>query len=145
MKTFKWLQYFGVAVLLTVYAALSSGLRTERHVLPGRPVSIERTYRGEQCVVAEMSENGRRTRGFTLNGKTLMVETDTDGDGFLEEFMIFDPETGDFECFTRTTNNLVQPVSSARLQELRQKKLAADKALGDALERLTPRTIPAGP
>lgn len=85
-----------------------------------------------------MTQNGKSTRGFTVNEKTVMVEADTDGDGFFEEFMIFDPETGAFECFTRTTNNLVQPFSSARLQAFREKKQVADKALADVLTKLAP-------
>lgn len=138
MRTCKAVPYLGVAILLTVAAAVLPELRTERSILPQRHVSIERTYRGEQCIVAEMTENGKSTRGFTVNGKTVMVEADTDGDGFFEEFMIFDPETGAFECFTRTTNNLVQPFHSARLQALREKKKAADRALAEILTQFAP-------
>jgi len=47
--------------------------------------------------------------------------------------MIFDPATGDFEWFIRTTNNIVVPVSSERLQEARSRKRAADKALTELI------------
>lgn len=64
-----------------------------------------------------------------------MAESDEDNDGFFESFMVFDPETEDFEWFTRTTNNVVRPVTSEKLQDARSKKQAADKALSDLIEK----------
>ncbi|MCX8107597.1 MAG: hypothetical protein N3G20_02200, partial [Verrucomicrobiae bacterium] len=68
-------------------------------------------------------------------GKTVIAETDEDNDGFFESFVIFDPETQDFEWFLRTTNNVVRPVPSERLLEAKSKKKAADKALSDLIEK----------
>lgn len=103
------------AVVFAAYAAEVLEITTKKQQFPERNVSIERTYRGRECIVLEMSEGGKRTRAFRVNGKTVLAESDEDNDGFFESFMVFDPETGDFEWFTRTTNNVVRPVASEKL------------------------------
>jgi len=60
-------------------------------------------------------------------------ETDEDNDGFFESFMVFDPKSQDFEWFSRTTNNTVSPVPSAKLMDLKARKAVADKKAQDDL------------
>lgn len=135
MKTFGLILVAGIALLLTAYAAEHLQITTKKQSFPEKQLSVERTYRGKQCIVLEMTEHGKRTRAFRINGKTVMAESDEDNDGFFESFMVFDPETEDFEWFTRTTNNVVRPVASEKLQDARSKKQAADKALSDLIEK----------
>ena len=125
----------GIAVALTAYAAEHLQITTKKQGFPDKQLSVERTYRGKQCIVLEMTEGGKRTRAFRINGKTVLAESDEDSDGFFESFMVFDPETEDFEWFTRTTNNVVRPVSSEKLEEAKTKKKTADKALSDLIDK----------
>jgi hypothetical protein len=135
MKMFGLILIAGITLLLTAYAAEHLQITAKKQSFPEKQLSVERTYRGNQCISLEMTEGGKRTRAFRVNGKTVMAESDEDGDGFFESFMVFDPETEDFEWFTRTTNNIVRPVASEKLQEAKSKKKAADKALSDLIEK----------
>lgn len=135
MKTSRLILVAGIALLLTAYTTEHLQIITKKQSFPEKQLSVERTYRGNQCIVLEMTEGDTRTRAFRINGKTVMAESDEDGDGFFENFMVFDPETEDFEWFTRTTNNIVHPVASEKLQEAKSKKKAADKALCDLIEK----------
>lgn len=142
MKTFGLTLVCGISLLLTAYAAEYLPITTNKQHYPEKQLSIERTYRGNQCIVFEMTVGNARTRAFRINGKTVMVESDEDGDGFFESFVVFDPETGDFEWFTRTTDHVVRPVGSEKLQELKSKKHAADKALSEMLETVEKESRP---
>lgn len=124
------------AVLLMAYAAGVLEITTKKQSFPEKNLSVERTYRGRECIILEMTEGGKRTRAFRVNGKTVLVESDEDNDGIFESFVVFDPETDDFEWFTRTTNNVVRPVASDKLQDAKAKKKSADKALSDLIENL---------
>jgi len=135
MKSFGLILCAGIVLLLTAYAAENLQITTKKQSFPEKQLSVERTYRGKQCIVLEMTEGGKRTRAFRINGKTVMAESDEDNDGFFESFMVFDPETEDFEWFTRTTNNVVRPVPSEKLQDAKSKKKTADAALSDLIEK----------
>jgi hypothetical protein len=135
MKAFGLILCAGIALLLAAYAAEDLQITTRKQSFPEKQLSVERTYRGNQCIVLEMTEGGKRTRVFRVNGKTVLAESDEDNDGFFESFMVFDPKTEDFEWFSRTTNNIVRPVASEQLQEAKAKKKAADKALYDLIEK----------
>jgi hypothetical protein len=134
MKTFGLILCAGIALFLTAYAAEQLQITTRKQSFPEKQLSVERTYRGSQCIVLEMIEGGKRTRAFRVNGKTVMAESDEDNDGFFESFMVFDPAGEDFEWFTRT-NNAVRPVASEKLQEARGKKRAADETLSELIEK----------
>jgi len=129
MKKLLAISCASVAALLTLYAAEILEITTKKQNFPAKKLSTERTYRGKQCILLEMTQDGKRTRAFRVNGKTVMAESDEANDGLFESFMVFDPETQDFEWFTRTTNNVVRPASSEKLQEAKSKKKLADKAL----------------
>lgn len=120
-------------MLVAACAVEQLQITRKKQSYPEKQLSVERTYRGKQCIAIEITEGSRRTRAFSINSKTVMAESDEDNDGFFESFMIFDPATGDFEWFIRTTNNIVVPVSSERLQEARSRKRAADKALTELI------------
>jgi hypothetical protein len=114
--------------------AQQATLRKERTVVKEKDLVITRTYRGKVCVLYEMSRRGKISRGFLVNGKLAAAESDEDGSGLFRELTVFDPSSGDFECFTRTTNGLVVPMDSANLQALKKRKSDADQALGEALK-----------
>lgn len=121
------------AVWFTAYAMELLPISTRKQRFPEKNLLIERTYRGRECIMFEMTEGGQRTRAFRVNGKTVAAESDEDGDGFYENFVVFDPESGDFEWFIRTTNHVVRPVASEKLQEVKDKKRRADKALSELM------------
>jgi len=135
MKTLGPMLSCVAAVLLSVHAAGVLEITTKKQSFPERNLSVERTYRGGKCIMLEMTQDGKRTRAFRVNGRTVAVESDEDQDGFYETFVVFDPETDEFEWFIRTTNHVVHPVASEKLQELKEKKRKADKALADLIEK----------
>ena len=134
MKMPKIVLWAGVVLLLPAYAATLLEITTKKESYPEKHLTTQRTYRGGRCILFEMTENGKRTRVFTINGKAVAAESDEDNDGFFESLMIIDPETGDFEWFTRATNNIVRPVASEKLQEAKAKKKLADQTLSDLLK-----------
>lgn len=134
MKVLKCICCVAIALLLPAYAAVILEITTKKESYPEKHLTIQRTYRGDRCILFEMTAKGKSTRVFTINGKAVAAESDEDNDGFFESLTIFDPETGDFELFKRTTNNLVTPVASETLQEARSKKKIADTTLSELLE-----------
>ena len=128
-------------VFIFVIAAIAGDLaivRTDKKTNPETGVTIERTYRGEKCILFEMVEKNRKTRLYVMDGKSVAAESDEDGDGFYESIMIFDPKGGDFECFIRATNGSVTPMDSAKLQDIKSKKAAADQMLSDFIRTNQP-------
>jgi hypothetical protein len=137
MKTLGIILCIAGVLLIAACAADSLQVTTRKQSFPERNISIQRTYRGGECILLEMTKGATQTRVFRINGKTVMAESDEDHDGLFESVMIFDPHTGDFEWFTRTTNNFLHPVASEKLQNARAKKESADKALSDYIEPFT--------
>ena len=115
-------------------AAYAAEITTRKQRIPDKQVSIEKTYRGKECILLEMTKSDSRTRAFRINGKTVMAESDENNDGFFESVMIFDPETEDFEWFNKTTNGAVIPVTGEKLNDLKSKKTTADRALHEWLK-----------
>jgi hypothetical protein len=123
-----------VTVVLGLFATELPQVRTKKESFPQKHLTIQKTYRGNQRIMVEMDNNGKKTRGFSVNGKIVAIEADEDGDGFWESLMVFDPDTGEFEVFAREKDGAVSPVSSERLEELRAKKERADRALSKLLQ-----------
>lgn len=122
-----------ITALVWVHTAEQSDISIKRSEYPEKGVSTVRTYRGKRCILLEMTDKGKKSRSYSVNANVVFSETDEDNDGFFESFMVFDPESQDFEWFSRTTNNTVSPVPSAKLLELKARKAVADQKLQDAL------------
>ncbi|WCJ60982.1 hypothetical protein NXS98_07645 [Fontisphaera persica] len=106
MKTFGLILIAGITLLLTAYAAEHLQITTKKQSFPEKQLSVERTYRGNQCIVLEMTEGGKRTRAFRVNGKTVMAESDEEGDGFLKASwcLILEPKISNGSLEQRTTS-----------------------------------------
>ena len=81
---------------------------TERAAADGRPdLRIETVYRGKAKVLQTISRRDKQgklaviSRSYIVNGQLHMVESDHDGDGYLESVTVFDPGTANFEAFKR--------------------------------------------
>lgn len=101
--------------------------------IPEKDFSMKKTYRGEQRILAEMTNRGKKARLYILNGFTA-GESDEDGDGFFETVSIMDDSTGEFEQFIKEKDGSVRPLESEKLLELYQKKYEADMLLQKALD-----------
>ena len=129
--------------LIFVVAAVAGEfaiLRTYKKTVSGSGVTIERTYRGDKCILLEMDDKNRnqKTRMYVMNGKSVVGESDEDGDGFYETVTIFDQKGEVFERFIRSTNGSVTPMDSAKLQYLKSRKATADQMLSDYIRTNQP-------
>ncbi len=96
--------------------------------IPEKDFSMKKTYRGEQRILAEMTNRGKKSRLYVLNEFTV-GESDEDGDGFFETVMIMDDSTGEFEQYIKEKDGSIRPLESEKLLELYQKKYEADMLL----------------
>jgi len=125
------LAYGGCFLIGAALAAECASIKTETNTIPEKELTIERTFRGDECVMFQMTRSNRTTTAFLINGNVVAAESDEDGDGFKESFTIFDPDTKEFDQFLRHTNGVVVPISSAELEQLKSKAASADKGLSD--------------
>jgi hypothetical protein len=56
-----------------------------------------------------------------------MVESDDDGDGTLESIAVFNPDTDNFEMFTRQPDGSVKPVSTQKLDSIKRQTAVANE------------------
>ena len=92
-------------------------------------VTIENTYRGDERILMVISYSNVTTRTYSLHGKALYTESDDDGDGFFETFMISGETMDDFEQFIRKPDGSVEPITKEKYLELKKK-------LHEATERM---------
>ena len=109
---------------------------SERLGKDGKPdLRIETVYRGKTMVLRTMTrckEPGAPpvvSRGYCVDGKLHLIESDEDGDGFFESVAVFDPVTDNFEKFTRLPDGTVQPVSTRSLDAIKRQKAVADDSM----------------
>ena len=114
----------------------------ERAAEEGRPdVRIETIYRGKTKVMMIMSRRNQKgvlaiiTRSYLAGGKLVMTESDEDGDGVFESVAVFNPDTEDFEKFTRQPDGSVKPVSTQSLDATKRMKAVADESLRALLQK----------
>ena len=117
---------------------------SERSAKDGKPdLRIETVYRGKTRVLRIVSRLNKQgtlavvSRSYLVDGKLHMVESDDDGDGFLESIAVFDPVTDDFEMFTRQADGTVKPLSTEALAAIKKKKAAADESLEKMLHEMS--------
>jgi len=98
------------------------------------------TYRDGTQVMrtdSRLNQQGVMTvhsRAYCANGVLLMVEVDDDGDGTLEGITIFEPNSRDFEMFTRQADGSVKPISSPKLDSIKRQKAVADATMQKLFE-----------
>jgi len=117
---------------------------SERLNEDGKPdLRIETEYRGKMEVLQTVSRRNKKgklviySRAYFADGRLHMVESDDNGDGFLEAIMVFDdPMTDDFEMFTRQADGSVKPVSTEELQKLKKKAATANERLREMLQQI---------
>ena len=109
---------------------------TERLGEAGKPdFRFETVYRGKTIVLQILSRRNKQgamaivSRGYFVDGKHHMDETDEDGDGFFESITVINPVTGDFEKFTRLADGSVKPMSTEALEAIMKKLEVADELL----------------
>lgn len=64
------------------------------------------------------------THSYLLQGETVSMEEDRDGDGFFETLIVFDPPSKDFEVFSRRKDGSVA-VASVEVKESYRKMFQA--------------------
>ena len=122
-----------------VFAEAPAPIRTERTVLRGGEGWTERTFRGEdeKFILFTMALDGHKSRVFRVNGETIMIEADEDGDGSLETIMVENPRDQRFDMFKRGEDGTVAPLDGQSLVEIIEKMFAAhtvfDAALREAI------------
>jgi hypothetical protein len=95
---------------------------------------IETVYRGKTKVLMIMSQRNKQgvmtvTRNYLVGGKSVLAESDEDGDGFFESVMVFDPATDDFEMFIRKPDGSVKPISTQTLEATKKQTAVVDESL----------------
>jgi hypothetical protein len=103
---------------------------SERTGKDGKPdLHIEMVYRGKIKVLRIVSRLNKQgtlavvSRSYLVDGKLEMVESDDDGDGTLESITVFNPDTDNFEMFTRQPDGSVKPVSTQNWIQSRERRL----------------------
>jgi len=115
---------------------------SQRSGKDGKPdVRIETLYRGKTKVMTVTSRRNEQgvmavtARGFLADGELVMAESDEDGDGTLESVAVFNPDTGNFEMFTRQSDGTVQALPSQKLESLKRQKATVDASLKELVDR----------
>lgn len=75
-------------------------------------IRIERIFRGKQLLVTSMVRNGKTSRIFNFTDDLSCVESDEDGDGFLEDFVIYNEKTRQIEAFRRSKDGGIKTDST---------------------------------
>lgn len=70
-------------------------------------IKIEKIYRGKQLLVTSMIKDGKKSRIFNFNNLNCS-ESDEDGDGFMETFIIFNDKTKQVEAFHRDKDGSIE-------------------------------------
>jgi hypothetical protein len=109
-------------LVLVAFTNKIEKIYVKREEFPQRKLTVERFYRGTNHVLTITTEKQKTLYAFIINGKTVATASDEkNGDDFFESIMIFDPDTGDFDEYIRSTNGLVTPIDSSELEELKAK------------------------
>jgi len=92
-------------------------------------VRTERTFRAKNeilQIIQSTKKQGLRTttRGYSVGGDLLMIESDEDGDAFFEMIAIHHPTKNEAEVFMRQRDGSVRPVSTKDLEAYRKQKAA---------------------
>jgi hypothetical protein len=56
------------------------------------------------------------SRTYSMNGESLAIESDEDGDGLFEHLMVFYPGNNELEIFARHADGTVTPSSTAEIE-----------------------------
>jgi hypothetical protein len=117
---------------------------SERTDKDGRPdLRIETVYRGKTRVLRILSRLNKQgtltvvSRGYLVDGKLHMVESDEDGDGFFESVFVFDPVSNDFEMFIRQSDGSVKPMSTEALEAIKKKSAVAAESMRKLLHDMS--------
>ncbi len=109
---------------------------SERSGKDGKPdLRIETVYRGKTKVMMILSRRNQQgtmvitSRSYLTDGKLVMVESDEDHDGTLESIAVFEPDTDNFEMFTRQPDGTVKPVSTQKLDSIKKQEAVADESM----------------
>jgi hypothetical protein len=118
---------------------INAEIRTESEVFT-KPrvgkVRIDTTYRGEDRILMVMSYSNVTTRTFCLHGKPMYVESDEDGDGFFETFVISGETMEDFEQFKRKPDGTIEPISKEEYLDLKKKTQEATERMKQAFREV---------
>ena len=121
-------------LLLVAFTNKVEKIYVKREEFPKRGLTMERFYRGTNHVLTITKEKQKTLYAFIINGKTVATASDEKNGGeFFESIMIFDPDTGDFDEYIRSTNGLVAPIDSSKLEELKAKINKAAEAFEEGM------------
>ncbi len=89
-------------------------------------------------VTSKLNANGKMavdSRSYLVDGNMVLTEADENGDGVFETILAMNPETKDFDVFTREADGTAQP-AGARVVEAYKKQMSAvgeffDETLGE--------------
>jgi hypothetical protein len=113
-------------LLLVAFTNEIEKINVKREEFPQSNLTVEKFYRGTNHVLTITTKKQKTNYAFIINGKTVATVSDEkSGNGFFESIMIFDPDTGDFDEYIRSTNGLVTPIDSSKLEELKVKFIKA--------------------
>jgi hypothetical protein len=125
---------YGADIITTNTTADITTKISERRDKDGKPdLHVETVYRGKTKVLMIMSHRNKQgvmavTRNYFVGGKSVLAESDDDGDGFFESVMVFDQVTDDFEMFIRQPDGSVKPISTQTLEATKKQKAVADES-----------------
>jgi hypothetical protein len=103
---------------------------------------METTSRGKTPIlrVFQSTKEGvtSTSRSYLIDGDTVMMESDVDGDGFFETVTVYHSSKSDNEVFTQQRDGSVKPVSTQALKAYKKQQTAWtelwDKALGEDMD-----------
>jgi len=97
----------------------------------GKPdFRVESVFRGKERVMVLWSKPNTQgvwsvtSRAYYAGGDMVAIESDEDGDGFLEQLATCCSATEDMEIFTRQRDGTVQPVSAQTLAAFKKQNAA---------------------
>ena len=115
-------------------------LRTERKEFEkgdGGRYEVENTYRGGERIMMVTSYSNVTSRAFCLHGDAVYIESDEDGDGIFETFIISGDTMDEFEKFERTPDGNVNPISGGEYLKLKRQVHEATEFLSRSIKDAT--------
>jgi len=80
-------------------------------------IRSERVFRGKDEILQTLRSTNKQgvvttSRLYCVGGDLIMIESDQDGDGFFEQFVIYQPAKKDLEVFIRQRDGTVKPATT---------------------------------
>lgn len=89
-------------------------------------------------VTSKLNADGKMaivSRSYLVDGNMVLIEADENGDGVFETILATNPETNDYEVFTREIDGTAQPASDRVVEAYKKQMSAVEQFFDEALSK----------